>query len=399
MDESILEGIPHRVIEGMCIGAYAIGAGQGFVYVRHEYPLAVERITRALEDARKAGFLGGNILGSDLEFDLKVVRGAGAFVCGEESALLKSLQGRKGEPRQRPPFPSEAGYKSKPTVINNVETWANVPHIIDKGPEWFAGYGTEGSRGTKIFSLVGKVNNTGLVEVPMGTTIRTIVYDIGGGIRDGKVFKAVQTGGPAGGCLPANTLDLPIDFEALQHAGTIMGSGGLIVMDEDTCMVDVARYFTKFLEEESCGKCYSCRKGTQRMRELLDDICEGRGTMGHLHLLEELGHAVNTSSMCGLGQNAGTPMLSTLRYFREEYEAHIRENRCPARVCTALVQYEILDELCDGCEACRKICPSDAVSGKKDVVHMVESDKCIKCGSCFDVCMRGAVLITTGGME
>ncbi|MFC1545550.1 NADH-ubiquinone oxidoreductase-F iron-sulfur binding region domain-containing protein [Gemmatimonadota bacterium] len=397
MDRSILEGNPHRVIEGMCIGAFAIGASQGFIYVRHEYPLAVERITAAIEDARTAGLLGKDIMGSGLDFDLKVVRGAGAFVCGEESALLKSLEGLKGEPKQRPPFPVEQGFQNKPTVINNVETWANVPHIINNGPEWFVGFGTESSAGTKIFSLVGKVNNTGLVEVPMGVTIREIVFDIGGGIPNGKEFKAVQTGGPAGGCLPTSMLDLPVDFHALQEAGTIMGSGGLIVMDEDTCMVDVARYFTKFLEDESCGKCYSCRKGTQRMRELLDDICEGRGTLNHLTLLEDLGHAVNTASMCGLGQNAANPMLSTLRHFRDEYEAHINEHRCPAGVCTELIQYTITEEFCDGCAACSKVCPSECIEGEKDSLHTIITEDCIKCGSCFNVCTRGAVLITSGG--
>ncbi len=397
MDRSILEGNPHRVIEGMCIGAFAIGASQGFIYVRHEYPLAVKRITLAIEDARMAGLLGEDIMGSGLNFDLKVVRGAGAFVCGEESALLKSLEGLKGEPKQRPPFPVEKGFQNKPTVINNVETWANVPHIINNGPEWFVGFGTEGSAGTKIFSLVGKVNNTGLVEVPMGVTIREIVFDIGGGIPNGKEFKAVQTGGPAGGCLPTSMLDLPVDFHALQEAGTIMGSGGLIVMDEDTCMVDVARYFTKFLEEESCGKCYSCRKGTQRMRELLDDICEGRGTPAHLPLLEELGNAVNTASMCGLGQNAANPMLSTLRHFRNEYEEHINEHRCTAGVCTELIEYTILEEFCDGCAACSKVCPSECIEGEKDSLHTIITEDCIKCGSCFNVCTRGAVLITSGG--
>jgi NADH:ubiquinone oxidoreductase subunit F (NADH-binding)/(2Fe-2S) ferredoxin len=399
MDRSVLEGNPHRVIEGMSAGAYAIGASQGFVYVRHEYPLAVKRITKAIEDARKAGLLGDRILGTDFRFDLKVVRGAGAFVCGEETALIASLEGRKGEPRQRPPYPVEAGFMGKPTVINNVETWANVPHIINNGPEWYASLGSEGSTGTKIFSLVGKVNNTGLVEVPMGTSIRSIIYDIGGGVPNDKKFKAIQTGGPAGGCLPASLLDLPIDFEALHQAGAIMGSGGLIVMDQSTCMVDVARYFTRFLEEESCGKCYSCRKGTQRMTELLDDICEGRGTRGHLELLEDLGHTVNMTSMCGLGQNAATPLLSTLRYFRDEYEAHIEERRCPAGVCTALVRYEIVPEHCDGCHACARVCATEAIHGEKDQVHTIDPDVCVKCGSCLDVCAKDAVIVTSGGGE
>ena len=397
MDRCLLEGNPHRVIEGMCIGAFAIGARQGFVYVRHEYPIAVKRITQAVEDVQSAGLLGDGILGTDFVFDLKVVQGAGAFVCGEESALIASLEGHRGEPRQRPPYPVESGYKGKPTIINNVETWANVPHIINNGPEWFASIGSEGSKGTKIFSLVGKVRNTGLVEVPMGATIRSIVYDIGGGVPNGKEFRAIQTGGPAGGCLPAELIDLTIDFEALQHAGTIMGSGGLIVMDESTCMVDVARYFTRFLEFESCGKCYSCRKGTQRMREMLDDICEGRGTLEHLDLLEELGHAVNTASMCGLGQNAANPVLSTLRYFREEYEAHIKGLRCPAGVCKALIRYEIIAELCDGCTACAKVCPTEAIEGEKDHPHTINADACIKCGTCVDVCAKDAVIVVSGG--
>ena len=399
MDRGLLEGNPHRVIEGMCIGAYAIGARQGFVYVRHEYPIAVKHINLAVEGARAAGLLGDGILGTDFDFDLKVVQGAGAFVCGEETALIASLEGLKGEPRQRPPFPAEAGFKGKPTIINNVETWSNVPHILNNGPDWFDSLGSEGSKGTKIFSLVGKVINTGLVEVPMGASIRSIVYDIGGGIPDGKTFKAIQTGGPAGGCLPPDMLDLPIDFGALQKAGTIMGSGGLIVMDEDTCMVDVARYFTKFLEEESCGKCYSCRKGTQRMRELLDDICEGRGTMAHLDLLEELGQAVNTASMCGLGQNAATPMLSTLRYFREEYVAHIKDHECTAGVCSALIRYKILEDLCDGCAACAKVCPVDSITGEKDQLHIINVETCVKCGTCLDVCAKNAVVILSGGWE
>ncbi|MFO7769520.1 MAG: NADH-ubiquinone oxidoreductase-F iron-sulfur binding region domain-containing protein [bacterium] len=397
MDRGILEGNPHRVIEGMVIGAYAIGASSGFVYVRHEYPIAVKRITRAIEAAEEAGLLGEDILGSGFDFELEVVRGAGAFVCGEETALIASLEGKVGEPHQRPPFPVERGYRGRPTVINNVETWANVPHIINEGPEWYASTGSEGSKGTKIFSLVGKVRNTGLVEVPMGTTIRSLVYEVGGGMPDGRAFKAIQTGGPAGGCLPEGLIDLPIDFEALKHAGAIMGSGGLIVMDETTCMVDVARYFTRFLEEESCGKCYSCRKGTQRMRELLDDICEGRGTLDHLDLLEELGETVNLTSMCGLGQNAANPVLSTLKYFREEYEAHILEHRCPAEVCSALIRYEITADLCDGCHACVKVCPADAIRGEKDHVHFIEDETCIKCGSCLDVCAKDAVTVISGG--
>jgi NADH:ubiquinone oxidoreductase subunit F (NADH-binding) len=324
------------------------------------------------------------------------VRGAGAFVCGEETALIASLEGKKGEPRQRPPYPSVSGYRRCPTVINNVETWSNVPFIIQNGSEWYAGTGSDKSKGTKIFSLVGKVNNTGLVEVPMGTTLRQIVFDIGGGIPKGGEFKAVQTGGPAGGCVPADMLDLPIDFEALQKAGTIMGSGGLIVMDQSTCMVDVARYFTHFLEEESCGKCYSCRKGTQRMREILDDICEGRGVMGNLTLLEELGRTVNMASMCGLGQNAATPVLSVLRYFREEFEEHIRDRRCSAGVCTELIRFEIEAALCDGCHACSKVCPTDAIAGEKDAIHVIDEAVCIRCGSCEEVCAKDAVLRLTG---
>jgi NADH:ubiquinone oxidoreductase subunit F (NADH-binding) len=399
MDRGLLEGNPHRVIEGMCIGAFAIGAHQGFVYVRHEYPIAVKHINLAVQNAREAGLLGEKILGTDFNFNLKVVQGAGAFVCGEETALIASLEELTGEPRQCPPFPADSRCNGKPAIIKNVETCANVPHIIGNGAEWYNSLGSESSKGTKIFSLVGKVQNTGLVEVPMGASIRTIVYDIGGGIPNGKKFKAIQTGGPAGGCLPPDLLDLPIDFGALQEAGTIMGSGGLIIMDEDTCMVDVARYFTKFLEEESCGKCYSCRKGTQRMRELLDDICEGRGTMAHIDLLEELGHAVNTASMCGLGQNAATPLLSTIRYFRHEYIEHIKDHNCTAGVCSALIRYKILEDLCDGCAACMKVCPVEAITGEKNQLHVINIEACVKCGTCRDVCAKNAVVVLSGDWE
>jgi NADH-quinone oxidoreductase subunit F len=393
MDRSLLEGNPHRVIEGMIIGAYAIGAREGYVYVRDEYPLAVANVTLAIEQARKKGLLGENILGTGFSFDLHIAKGAGAFVCGEETALIASIEGRVGEPRQRPPFPAVKGLWGKPTVINNVETWGNVPIIIEKGAEWFASIGTNGSKGTKIFSLVGKINNTGLVEVPMGITLREIIFDIGGGIPGGRKFKAVQTGGPSGGCLPEKLIDLPIDYESLTQAGSIMGSGGMIVMDDRTCMVDVARYFLNFLRDESCGKCISCREGTQRLWEIVTDITEGKGTMEHLTLLEELALAVKEASLCGLGQTAPNPVLSTLRYFRNEYEAHIKDKRCPAGVCKALIRYSILAEKCTGCLACLRVCPQGAITGELKKVHVLDESKCIKCGACFEACQFDAILI------
>ncbi len=393
MDRSLLEGNPHRVIEGMIIGAYAIGAREGYVYVRDEYPLAVEHVTLALDQARKLGLLGQKILGTDFSFDLHIAKGAGAFVCGEETALIASIEGRVGEPRQRPPFPAVKGLWGKPTVINNVETWGNVPIIIDKGADWFAAIGTEGSKGTKIFSLVGKINNTGLVEVPMGITLREIIFDVGGGIPGGRKFKAVQTGGPSGGCLPQELIDLPIDYESLAQAGSIMGSGGMIVMDDRTCMVDVARYFLNFLRDESCGKCISCREGTQRLWEIVTDITEGCGTMEHLTLLEELALAVKEASLCGLGQTAPNPVLSTLRYFRNEYEAHIQDKKCPAGVCKALIKYFIDPEKCTGCLACIRVCPQGAISGELKKVHVLDQTKCAKCGACLEACRFEAIYI------
>jgi len=386
MDRSLMEGNPHRVLEGMIIAAYAIGADEGYIYIRDEYPLALQHITLAIEQAKEYGLLGKNILGTQFTLDIHIAKGAGAFVCGEETALIASIEGRVGEPRQRPPFPATKGLWGKPTTINNVETWANIPHIIDKGWEWFSKIGTNGSKGTKIFSLVGKINNTGLVEVPMGITLREIIYEIGGGIPKGKEFKAVQTGGPSGGCVPKEMLDLPIDYESLTQAGSIMGSGGMIVMDENTCMVDIAKYFLNFLRDESCGKCLSCREGTQRMWEIVKDITEGKGKEGDLELLETLAKAVKDASLCGLGQTAPNPVLTTLRYFRKEYEAHIREKACPALQCKELIVYYILPEKCVGCLLCLKNCPVNAISGERKKPHFIDQESCIKCGSCLEVC-------------
>ena len=394
MDRSMLEGNPHSIIEGMLIGAYAIGAKEGYIYVRHEYPLAAKNATTALEQARSYGLLGKTILGTDFSFDIKISRGAGAFVCGEETALMASIEGRFPEPAQRPPYPAEKGLWGKPTNINNVETWANVPLIILKGANWYSSIGAEGSKGTKIFSLVGKINNTGLVEVPMGIKLKEIIYDIGGGIPKGKEFKAVQTGGPSGGCIPKEKLDLPIDFESLTEAGSIMGSGGMIVMDENTCMVDVARYFLNFLVDESCGKCYSCRKGIQRMLEIVTDITEGKGKEGDIELLEELANVVKDTTLCGLGQTSANPVLSTIRYFRDEYEAHIKDKKCPAGVCKALITYSIDAEKCTGCGACLRPCPAEAISGEKKKLHIIDQKKCIKCGSCYEICKFDAVKVS-----
>jgi NADH-quinone oxidoreductase subunit F len=393
MDRSLLEGNPHSIIEGMLIGAYAIGAKEGFIYVRDEYPLAVENASIALEQARNYNLLGKNILGTEFSFDISISKGAGAFVSGEESALLACIEGKIGIPMQRPPYPAQRGLWGKPTIINNVETWANVPVIINKGAGWFSQIGTDGSKGTKIFSLVGKINNTGLVEVPMGMTLREIIFDIGGGIPGGKKFKAVQTGGPSGGCIPTEKLDLPIDYESLTQAGSMMGSGGMIVMDEKTCMVDVAKYFLNFLRDESCGKCLSCREGTQRMWEIVKDISEGKGKEGDIELLEELARATRDASMCGLGQTAANPVFSTIRYFRDEFEAHIRDRKCPAGVCSKLIQYSVIEEKCTGCLACLKVCPQEAISGELKKVHVIDQTKCIKCGACFEACNFDAIKI------
>ncbi|UCH90247.1 MAG: NADH-quinone oxidoreductase subunit NuoF [Thermoplasmata archaeon] len=391
MDRSILEGNPHSVLEGMMIGANAIGAREGFIYIRYEYPLAVTTIDAAIKQAKKYRLLGKNILGTGFDFDIKIVRGAGAFVCGEETALMASIEGKKGEPRQRPPFPAERGIWNKPTNINNVETWANVPLIINNGAKWYSKIGTKGSKGTKIFSLVGKINNTGLVEVPMGISLKEMIYDIGGGIPENKNFKAIQTGGPSGGCIPKELLDLPIDYDELASVGSIMGSGGMVVMDEDTCMVDVAKYFLSFLEEESCGKCLTCREGIERMLEIVERITEKEGKKEDIETLKELGEVVKDASMCQLGQTAPNPVLSTLKYFENEYLAHIREKKCPAKVCRALISFKILKDVCNGCGACRIACPEKAISGEKKKLHSIDRKKCIKCGICFETCKFDAI--------
>ena len=393
MDRSLLEGNPHAVIEGMLLGAYAVGATDGYVYVRHEYPLAVANLTVAIDDARQMGFLGQNILGSGFSFDIKISRGGGAFVCGESSALIASIEGQVGEPRAKHIHMAESGLWGKPTVLNNVETWANVPVIIDKGAEWFRSIGTEGSPGTKIFSLVGKVNNTGLVEVPMGISLREIIFDIGGGIPDGRAFKAVQTGGPSGGCIPEEHLDLRVDFDELSKVGSMMGSGGMIVMDDRTCMVDVAKYFLNFLKGESCGKCTTCREGILRMYEILDKITRGEGELSDLDMLEALAPVVQEASMCGLGKTAPNPVLSTLRYFRDEYLAHINDKKCPAGVCKDLIHFEIDPDACTGCHKCARVCPVGAAHGKKKEPHEIDQEKCIKCGMCYDACKFDAVKI------
>jgi NADH:ubiquinone oxidoreductase subunit F (NADH-binding)/(2Fe-2S) ferredoxin/Pyruvate/2-oxoacid:ferredoxin oxidoreductase delta subunit len=393
MDRSIVESDPHAVIEGMLIGARAIGAQQGFIYIRNEYPLAVSRMTRALEQAEAYGLLGDDIFSSGFSFRITVNRGAGAFVCGEETSLINSLEGVMPEPRVRPPYPAVSGYLGRPTNINNVETWVNVPPIIRNGGAWFAGIGSESSKGTKVFSLVGKIRNTGLVEVPMGITLREIVFDIGGGIPGDKKFKAVQTGGPSGGCLPTALLDQRVDYESLAKAGSIMGSGGMIVMDEDTCMVEVARYFLSFTQDESCGKCTPCREGTRHMHAILEDITMGRGREGDIELLEEMGLKVKDASLCGLGSTAPNPVLTTIRYFREEYEAHIRDRRCPAHVCKELITFTILPDACTGCMACAKNCPVNCIAGERKKVHVIDQAKCIKCGNCRSVCKFEAVRV------
>ena len=386
MDRAVLEGNPHSVLEGLTIGAYAIGAHEGYIYVRQEYPLAIENVTLAIKQSEEYGFLGKNILGSGFDFTVKVARGAGAFVCGEETSLLASLEGRAGEPKARPPFPATKGLWGKPTNINNVETWANVPLIISKGAAAFSAVGTEGSKGTKIFSLVGKVKNTGLVEVPMGITLRDIVFKVGGGIPGEKKFKAVQTGGPSGGCIPEEHMDMKVDFDELPRAGAIMGSGGMIVMDEDTCMVDVARYFVDFLSDESCGKCVPCREGIRQMNKILSDITKGKGKEGDIEILEELSEATTNASLCALGKTAANPVLSTIRYFRDEYEAHIKGKKCPAYSCKELVAYYIDPKKCQACMTCAKQCPADAIVGGKNQIHVIDQAKCTKCGTCFEVC-------------
>ena len=393
MDRSLLEGNPHIIVEGMIIGAIAIGSHKGFVYVRHEYPLAVKNLSIALKRAEELGLLGKNILGSGFDFDIHVSRGGGAFVCGESTALMASLEGRPGRPRAKYIHTVEKGYRQGPSNLNNVETWANIPVIINNGADWYASIGTDRSKGTKIFSLVGKVVNTGLVEVPMGTSLRTIIYDIGGGIPKKKKFKAVQTGGPSGGCIPEKFLDLGVDFDELTKVGSIMGSGGMIVMDEDTCMVDVARYFVDFLKEESCGQCNPCREGIKQMLEILTDICEGNGKEGDIELLEELGTMIQNFSLCGLGTSAPNPVLTTINYFRDEYEAHIQDKKCPAGVCKPLFHYEIDEEACNGCRLCALKCPEKAITGEKKKPHELDQDKCIKCGICYDACKFNAVVI------
>jgi NADP-reducing hydrogenase subunit HndC len=393
MDRSIIEGDPHAVIEGMAIAGRAVGSSHGLVYIRTEYPIALERLNLAIDQAREYGLLGKGIFGTDFNFDISVFRGAGAFVCGESSAMRASIQGEPPEPSSKHTHATEKGLWEKPTVLNNVETLAVVPEIIRRGAAWFAGIGTEKSKGTKVFSLVGKVKNTGLVEVPMGTTLREIIFDIGGGIQGDREFKGVQTGGPSGGCLPASLLDLPVDYERLTEAGSMMGSGGMIVMDEDTCMVDVARYFLDFLRDESCGKCTACREGVDVMHQIVTDICAGKGKEEHIPLLEELGEAVREASMCALGSSAPNPVLSTLRYFREEYEAHIRDHRCPGGVCKALITYRIDPQKCKACLLCNKSCPQEAISGQKKKPQTIEQSKCIKCGVCRDVCKFEAVAV------
>lgn len=391
MDRAVIEGNPHAVLEGMIIGAYAIGASKGYVYIRAEYPLAVERLKMAISAARDRGLLGKNLFDKKFNFDIKIKLGAGAFVCGEETALIASIEGQRGMPRAKPPFPVYSGLWGKPTVINNVETLANIPYIIKRGHEWFSSYGTEKSKGTKVFALTGKVRNTGLIEVPMGITLKEIIYDIGGGIENDKKLKAVQTGGPSGGCITPDKLNINVDYESLARVGSIVGSGGMIVLDEDDCMVNVAKYFLQFTQSESCGKCVPCRIGTKRLLEIMDRITKGKGKEGDIELLQKLSSDIKSTSLCGLGQTAPNPVLSTIKYFREEYEAHIRDKKCPAKVCRDLLTYSILEESCKGCGACMRACPAGAIKGEKKKPHTINAEACIKCGSCFDVCKFKAV--------
>jgi NADH:ubiquinone oxidoreductase subunit F (NADH-binding) len=386
MDRAVIEGNPHAVIEGMIIGAFAIGSHHGYVYIRAEYPLAVERLRLALGQARERGFLGADAFGTGFAFDIEVKLGAGAFVCGEETALIASVEGQRGMPRPKPPFPIARGLWQRPTVINNVETLANIPYIMRKGAGWYASHGTEQSRGTKVFALTGKIRNPGLIEVPMGITLREIIEEIGGGSESGKPLKAVQTGGPSGGCIPAALLDMSVDYESLQKVGSIVGSGGMIVLDADDCMVNVAKYFVQFTQEESCGKCVPCRVGTKRLHEMLERITKGQGREGDLERLEALSHGVKTTALCGLGQSAPNPVLSTIKYFRAEYEAHIRDKKCPAKVCKDLLTYAIDATRCKACGVCKKECPAGAITGEKKKPHVIDPAKCIRCGVCFDVC-------------
>jgi NADP-reducing hydrogenase subunit HndC len=391
MDRSVLEGDPHVVLEAMAIAGYAIGASQGYIYVRAEYPIAVDRLEIAIEQAREYGLLGKNIFNSGFDFDIELRLGAGAFVCGEETALMTSIEGNRGEPRPRPPFPAQKGLFQKPTILNNVETYANIPQIILNGPEWFSSMGTEKSKGTKVFALGGKINNTGLVEIPMGTPLREVIEEIGGGIPNGKKFKAAQTGGPSGGCIPVQHFDIPIDYDNLISIGSMMGSGGLIVMDEDNCMVDIAKFFLEFTVDESCGKCTPCRIGTKRLYEILDKITKGQGTMEDLDKLEDLCYYIKENALCGLGQTAPNPVLSTLRYFRDEYVSHVIDKKCPAGVCKALLSYIIDADKCKGCTLCARICPNGAIQGKVKEVHLIDQSKCIKCGACMEKCRFGAI--------